>query len=104
MMEMIISFCPRAILSTPGIRPQRPPAAVPASRQRRMPGKPVSPELQPITHATTEPMMNWPSPPRLNTPQLVGEAGAERREDERSGLGERRAEVGLVPNAPFHRA
>ena len=43
MMEMIISFWPRVIFSTPGIMPQMPPASVPASHaSRRYSARPPS--------------------------------------------------------------
>ena len=70
MMEMIISFCPRVIFSTPGIMPQMPPASVPASSASTIPTKPVAPVKYAVRNAAIEPIRNCPSPPRLNTPHL----------------------------------
>ena len=69
-MEIIISFCPLYTFSTPGIIAQRPPATAPAIRHIIMAGSPVKPHWVAITVHTTEPIINWPSPPKLNTPHL----------------------------------
>ena len=79
MIVTITSCAPVRALSTPGMKPYRPPPTMPASRMigiSRIPGSPAS-QLQVPTHAATvAPTRSWPSAPMLNRPALNAKATA----------------------------
>ena len=64
------------IFMMPGRAAQRAPTTVPTRMASTVPAMPSMPVTSKNTMAETAPMMNWPSPPRLKTPQRYAKAAA----------------------------
>ena len=63
--DIIISLSPLVILNIPGSSPHIPPATVPISNAKMIPGIPCIPLKCTAQNAIVAPNKNCPSPPRL---------------------------------------